>query len=229
MAVFASPAHAVSAGVELVALCEEEIEDDLPLLAGVGIETGPAGRRRRRFPRRRPEHGSPPLLGRGRRRGAAARGPGRPCGAARRHRLHAAWPGRAQGVRQAGRARRRRARSHGLDPPRPTLSTPSRWSSRPRGRWQAADESSRGCAGHGVAHAAAPAPSSSSRGLPGSVRRGWRRSLPRPRSRTPVGSRTSAQAALPRRSRRPRSPRPPTPSLQPSSSSTTSTRSARGS
>ena len=42
MAVFASPAHAVRAGVELVALCEEEIEDDLPLLAGVGIETGPA-------------------------------------------------------------------------------------------------------------------------------------------------------------------------------------------
>ena len=42
MAVFASPAHAVRAGVELVALCEEEIEDNLPLLAGVGIETGPA-------------------------------------------------------------------------------------------------------------------------------------------------------------------------------------------
>jgi len=42
MAVFASPAHAVRAGVELVALCEEEIEDALPLLAGVGIETGPA-------------------------------------------------------------------------------------------------------------------------------------------------------------------------------------------
>src|SRR5690349_4709746 len=42
MAVFASPGHAVRAGVELVALCEEEMEDDLPLLAGVGIETGPA-------------------------------------------------------------------------------------------------------------------------------------------------------------------------------------------
>lgn len=41
MAVFTSPAHAVRAGIELVALCEEEIQDDLPLLAGVGIETGP--------------------------------------------------------------------------------------------------------------------------------------------------------------------------------------------
>jgi WD40 repeat protein/class 3 adenylate cyclase len=42
MAVFSSPAHAVRAAVELVALCEEMENDDLPLLAGVGIETGPA-------------------------------------------------------------------------------------------------------------------------------------------------------------------------------------------
>jgi WD40 repeat protein/class 3 adenylate cyclase len=42
MAVFATPAHAVRAGVELVALCEEMEKDDLPLLAGIGIEAGPA-------------------------------------------------------------------------------------------------------------------------------------------------------------------------------------------
>jgi WD40 repeat protein/class 3 adenylate cyclase len=43
MAVFDAPEPAIRAGVELVALCGEEMEgDDLPLLAGVGIETGPA-------------------------------------------------------------------------------------------------------------------------------------------------------------------------------------------
>jgi class 3 adenylate cyclase len=43
MAVFESPEHAIRAAVELVALCGEEIDgDELPLLAGVGIETGPA-------------------------------------------------------------------------------------------------------------------------------------------------------------------------------------------
>lgn len=43
MAVFDSPPHAIRAAVELVALCEEEADgDELPLLAGVGIETGPA-------------------------------------------------------------------------------------------------------------------------------------------------------------------------------------------
>jgi WD40 repeat protein/class 3 adenylate cyclase len=42
MAVFAAPAHAIRAALELVALCEEEKSEDLPLLAGVGIETGPA-------------------------------------------------------------------------------------------------------------------------------------------------------------------------------------------
>ncbi len=43
MAVFASPAHAIRAALELVALCEEEQQPpELPLLAGVGIETGPA-------------------------------------------------------------------------------------------------------------------------------------------------------------------------------------------
>jgi WD40 repeat protein/ABC-type transport system substrate-binding protein/class 3 adenylate cyclase len=43
LAVFASAAHAIRAGVEIVALCEEETErDELPLLVGVGVETGPA-------------------------------------------------------------------------------------------------------------------------------------------------------------------------------------------
>jgi WD40 repeat protein/class 3 adenylate cyclase len=42
LAVFASPAHALRAALELLALCEEEMTDDLPLLAGVGIESGPA-------------------------------------------------------------------------------------------------------------------------------------------------------------------------------------------
>jgi WD40 repeat protein/class 3 adenylate cyclase len=43
MAVFDTPAHAVRAAIELVALCEEEMErDGLPLLAGIGVETGPA-------------------------------------------------------------------------------------------------------------------------------------------------------------------------------------------
>jgi WD40 repeat protein/class 3 adenylate cyclase len=44
MAVFASPVHAVRAGVELILLCQEEVSrgSELPLFAGVGIETGPA-------------------------------------------------------------------------------------------------------------------------------------------------------------------------------------------
>src|ERR1700758_5610189 len=42
LAVFASPDHAIRAALELIAVCEEETADDLPLLAGIGIETGPA-------------------------------------------------------------------------------------------------------------------------------------------------------------------------------------------
>lgn len=43
MAVFATPVHAVRAALELLELCEEEIvSSDLPLVAGVGIEAGPA-------------------------------------------------------------------------------------------------------------------------------------------------------------------------------------------
>lgn len=44
MAVFVSPVHAVRAGIELMLLCEEELSrrPELPLLAGVGIESGPA-------------------------------------------------------------------------------------------------------------------------------------------------------------------------------------------
>ena len=44
LAVFASPAQAIRAAIDLVAVCAEETEraPDLPLLVGVGIEAGPA-------------------------------------------------------------------------------------------------------------------------------------------------------------------------------------------